>query len=73
MENTTIFLCKENPKIPMITVTDWFCYICLFNGEERYDHRDIISFDDSSLKWCHDLFDYYRNNSKKLYQIKELE
>ncbi len=71
MDGTTIFLCKENLKIPMITVTDWFCYICLFNKEERYDHMDIISFDDSSLKWCHDLFDYYRNNSKKLYQITE--
>lgn len=70
--NTTVFLCKENPEIPMVTVTDWFCYICLFNEEGRYDHRDIISFDKSSLKWCNELFDYYRTNTRKLCQITEL-
>lgn len=69
MNGTAIFLCEENPRIPMITVTDWFCYICLFNREERYDHRDIISFDESSLKWCHELFEYYRCNSKELCQM----
>lgn len=69
MDNTAIFLCEENPRIPMITVTDWFCYICLFNEEVRYDHRDIISFDESSLEWCHELFEYYRCNSKELCEI----
>jgi predicted transcriptional regulator len=73
MKNATIFLCKENPKIPMITMTNWFCYICLFNEEERYDHRDVISFDDSSLKWCDELFDYYRTNSEELCQITDFE
>ncbi|WP_292466604.1 winged helix-turn-helix domain-containing protein [Methanolobus sp.] len=73
MTNATLFLCKENPKIPMVTVTDWFSYICLFNDEGRYDHRDIISFDESSLKWCNELFDYYRTNSEKLCQITEVE
>ncbi|WP_406660357.1 winged helix-turn-helix domain-containing protein [Methanolobus sp. ZRKC3] len=73
MGNTKVFLCKESPKIPMITVTDWFCYICLFNKEGRYDHRDIISFDDSSLKWCHEMFDHYGTNSKRLYKIMGAE
>lgn len=72
-KNTNVFLCKHNPKIPMITVTDWFCYICLFNDEERYDHRDIISFDESSLKWCHELFDNYKAHSKELEQITGTE
>ncbi|WP_406670645.1 winged helix-turn-helix domain-containing protein [Methanolobus sp. ZRKC4] len=71
--NITVFLCKENPKIPMVTVTDWFSYICLFNKEGRYDHRDIISFDESALSWCQDLFEHYRINSQKLCQITEVE
>jgi predicted transcriptional regulator len=71
MDGTAIFLCEENPRIPMITVTDWFCYICLFNEEKRYDHRDIISFDESSLEWCNELFEYYRCNSKKLCQMTD--
>jgi predicted transcriptional regulator len=70
MDGITFFLCEENFKVPMITVTDWFCYICLFNEELRYDHRDIISFDESSLEWCHELFEYYRYSSKEICQME---
>ncbi|MDW7732435.1 MAG: winged helix-turn-helix domain-containing protein [Methanolobus sp.] len=70
---TDIFLYQEIPKLPMVTVTDWFGYICLFNQGGRYDHRDIISFDESALKWCHDLFEHYRQNSIKVYPAKDRE
>ncbi|WP_406655962.1 winged helix-turn-helix domain-containing protein [Methanolobus sp. ZRKC2] len=65
VDNIDIFLYQGNLKIPMVTVTDWFSYICLFNKEGRYDHRDIISFDESALSWCQDLFEHYMQNSKK--------
>ncbi|TGC08996.1 helix-turn-helix transcriptional regulator [Methanolobus halotolerans] len=68
--NTDIFLYEGNPRLPMVTVTDWFSYICLFNNEGRYDHRDVISFDESALNWCQDLFDHYRQNSRKVYSGK---
>ncbi|MDI3539505.1 MAG: hypothetical protein PWQ52_628 [Methanolobus sp.] len=64
--NARIYLLNQNPKLPMITVTDWFSYICLFNEEGRYDHRDIISFDESALRWCHELFEYYRKDSEEV-------
>jgi predicted transcriptional regulator len=67
-DSTKIFLFYDNLKMPMITVTDWFSYICLFNEEGRYDHRDIISFDESSLKWCHEFFEFYRNRSEEVMQ-----
>jgi predicted transcriptional regulator len=67
-DSARIFLFYDNIKLPMITVTDWFSYICLFNEEGRYDHRDIISFDESALKWCQDFFEFYRNKSKEVLQ-----
>ncbi|WP_292465705.1 winged helix-turn-helix domain-containing protein [Methanolobus sp.] len=67
-DSARIFLFYDNIKLPMITVTDWFSYICLFNEEGRYDHRDIISFDESALKWCHDFFEYYKTYSKEVLQ-----
>ncbi|WP_370575967.1 helix-turn-helix transcriptional regulator [Methanomethylovorans sp.] len=67
-DSAALFFFNDDIKLPMITVTDRFSYICLFNEEGRYDHRDIISFDESALKWCHDLFDFYRSKSKEVVQ-----
>lgn len=62
--NVEIFLCNENISLPTLAVTGWFTYICFLNVEGRYDHRDIISFDESALLWGSEIIDYYRSNSE---------
>ena len=62
--NVEIFLCKEDIHLPTLAVTGWFTYLCFLNVEGRYDHRDIISFDESALLWGTELIDYYRSKSE---------
>lgn len=75
-ERDFIYLCLNNdnkniyvydPEVerttPSIFITEIFSYFLFFNRNQVYDNRQIMSFDDSSLKWGCDLFDYYRFKS----------
>ncbi|MBN2110427.1 MAG: winged helix-turn-helix domain-containing protein [Methanosarcinaceae archaeon] len=64
--NIDIFLYEGKKRIPMLTFTDWFMYLCLLNNEGRYDHKDIISFDESAIDWCREICGHYRQNSRKI-------
>jgi predicted transcriptional regulator len=66
-----IFLCDENIPLPTVAVTGWFTYLCFLNSEGRYDHRDIISFDESALLWGTELIDYYKSKSERVCLPKE--
>ncbi|WP_445475779.1 helix-turn-helix transcriptional regulator [Methanococcoides methylutens] len=63
-ENTTFLICKDEAKAPTFNVTEKCAYISFFNNQGRYDHQDIITFEDSAIDWCKKLFSYYRELSR---------
>lgn len=68
-DNTRLFVYDGEIDIPTVTVTDWFTYICFFDIEGRYDHKQIMSFDENALQWSKELFQYYMDLSKTVESI----
>jgi len=50
-------------------VTERFCSLVLFDKKGKFDHQRLISFDESALKWCEELFLYYKDMSRRLEKI----
>ncbi|MDI3485283.1 MAG: hypothetical protein PWQ50_503 [Methanolobus sp.] len=51
-------------------VSDMFFSMSLFFNPDTYDPRDdLVGYDKSAIKWGSDLFDYYRNKSRKVTSI----
>ncbi|MGM0771519.1 MAG: helix-turn-helix transcriptional regulator, partial [Halobacteriota archaeon] len=67
--NTQLYVCDDSIKLTTISVTERFTYISLFNKDGRYDHRKIMSFDDSARIWGEELFSYYQELSSLLKDI----
>ncbi|MCQ1536995.1 winged helix-turn-helix domain-containing protein [Methanosarcina sp. KYL-1] len=61
-KNTKIYICDKNITLKNV-VTDRFCSVLLFDRKGKFDHQRLISFDESALKWCEELFMYYKNMS----------
>lgn len=57
--NLSIYLIKEKIYMPMLCVTEKFVYFSIFNTDGHYEHRDILSFDESAVKWGEELIAYY--------------
>ncbi|MGM0771829.1 MAG: helix-turn-helix transcriptional regulator [Halobacteriota archaeon] len=68
-ENTQVLLYGGETRPPAIDVSEWFAYISFFNENGSYDHTDIMSFDESALKWCSELFDHYYKQSVEIKDI----
>lgn len=66
MDNVQVFLYGNGFAPPTIVLTDVFLLLSIFNKEGRYDHRDILSFDESALQWGKDLFTHYLESSMKV-------
>ncbi|HEY3362208.1 MAG TPA: winged helix-turn-helix domain-containing protein [Methanosarcina sp.] len=64
-KNTTVQICDENLKLPTIVVTEKFMYLCLFEKQGRYDHKVVMSFDQSALRWGKELFIHYKNSYRQ--------
>jgi predicted transcriptional regulator len=58
-ENTSLYIHRNDPGTT-IAVTDMFVYLCLFNKNGIYDHKKIMSFDESAIRWGEQFFDWYR-------------
>lgn len=67
-ESTVVKIC-EDLNLPTIAVTEKFMYICLFNRQGKYDHRKVMSFDASALRWGRELFMYYNELSQEVIEI----
>ena len=70
-ENTQVLLYEGEARPPAIDVSEWFMYISFFNENGSYDHNDIMSFDESALTWCSELFDHYLEQSVEIKDIDE--
>jgi predicted transcriptional regulator len=68
-ESTRLYLYKGEGRPPAVDVSDWFMYVSFFNDQGRYDHRDIMSFDETALKWGKELFQYYCDQSTEITEI----
>ncbi|MDA0525520.1 helix-turn-helix transcriptional regulator [Methanococcoides alaskense] len=68
-ESTRLYLYEGEGRPPAIDVSDWFMYVSFFNEQGRYDHRDIMSFDETALKWGKELFQYYCDRSTEITEI----
>ena len=68
-KNTQLYVCDDSIKLTTVSVTERFTYISLFNKDGRYDHRKIMSFDDSARIWGEELFSYYQEKSSLLEDI----
>jgi predicted transcriptional regulator len=66
MDNVQLFLYRNDLTPPTIITTDEFLLLSIFNKEGMYDHRDILSFDETALQWGKDLFAYYLDSSRKV-------
>ena len=68
-KNTTVRICDESLQLPTIAVTEKFMYLCLFDKQGKYDHRVVMSFDLSALRWGRELFIHYKNLSREVPKI----
>lgn len=64
-KNTEIYICHKNITLKNV-VTERFCSLVLFDNKGKYDHQRLMSFDKSALKWCEELFLYYKEMSMRL-------
>ncbi|MEA1984158.1 MAG: winged helix-turn-helix domain-containing protein [Euryarchaeota archaeon] len=68
-DNADVFLFNESNRPPTIDVSEWFLYISFLDKDGRYDHNDIMSFDEGALIWGQELFHYYQELSERLDNI----
>ena len=61
-----VYIFPENRRPPGLDTSDRFTYISFLDKNGRYDHKDIMSFDESALKWGDELFDYYCSFCEKI-------
>lgn len=65
-DNIEIFIYNGEFTPPSIIISDVFLFLSIFNKENKYDHRDILSFDERTFLWGKELFSYYLHSSKKV-------
>lgn len=64
-ENTSLFICNCDLKLAS-AITERFMSLALFYKSGIFDHRQLITFNYSALKWGNELFSYYRQKSKEI-------
>lgn len=66
MRNAQLFVSDEDIRLAC-GVTECFFSISLFFNNGNYDsQKDLVSFDNSAIKWGEELFDDFLNNSKEI-------
>ena len=67
-KSAEVYICDKNVTLKDV-VTERFCSLVLFDKKGKFDHQRLMSFDESALKWCGELFSYYKDMSRKLEKI----
>ncbi|KAB2947516.1 MAG: transcriptional regulator, ArsR family [Candidatus Methanoperedens nitroreducens] len=66
LKNLSFYMLDEDIKLTFV-VSDIFCFTSFFLKNGVFDlRRSLVSFDKSSLLWGEELFNYYRERSKKI-------
>lgn len=67
-KKTKIYIYDKNLTFKSV-VTERFCSLLLFDTRGKFDYQRLISYDESALKWCENLFMYYKDISVPLKQL----
>ncbi len=67
-KNVQIYICNKNVTLKNV-VTERFCSLVLFDKKGKFDHQRLMSFDESALTWCDELFTYYKDMSMRLEKL----
>jgi len=67
-KNVQIYICDKNVTLKNV-VTERFCSLVLFDKKGKFDHQRLMSFDESALKWCEELFSHYKDMSTRLEKL----
>ncbi|WP_406655963.1 winged helix-turn-helix domain-containing protein [Methanolobus sp. ZRKC2] len=69
LQNTNLFLYRTEKTgmiPPSIVATNRIFMASFFRSNGKYDHRDVMSFTESSMEWGEGLFEHYKVNSCEL-------
>ena len=68
LDNVTFLLLDEADNIinPSMTITDVFVYVSLFNTDNVYDNKIIISTDEMTRSWFKELYTYFKKKAVPL-------
>ncbi|MDW7732340.1 MAG: winged helix-turn-helix domain-containing protein [Methanolobus sp.] len=65
--NSNIYICNDDTvKLGALSITDNLMLIAFFNKDGVFDHKKVLSFEESARQWGKDLFLYYKENSEKV-------
>ncbi|MDW5549008.1 winged helix-turn-helix domain-containing protein [Methanosarcina sp.] len=67
-KNIEIYICEKSVTLKNV-VTERFCSLVLFDKKGKFDHQRLMSFDESALTWCEELFSYYKDRSTQLEKL----
>lgn len=66
-QNSNLYICDdESVKLGALSVTDDLMLISFFNKDGIFDHKKVITFEESARKWGRQLFLHYKEISEKV-------
>jgi predicted transcriptional regulator len=70
MKYTRLYVCNNNNmKIASSIVSDKFMAFSLFCNSGIYYNHNLMSFDESALKWGNELFDHYKGMARPITRV----
>ncbi|MCQ6963494.1 helix-turn-helix transcriptional regulator [Methanolobus chelungpuianus] len=65
--SSNIFICEDSSiRLGALSITDDLLLIAFFNKQGIFDHKKVISFEESARQWGMDLFGKYRQMAEKV-------
>lgn len=65
--SSNMFICEDNSiRLGALSITDNLMLIAFFNKQGIFDHKKVITFEESALQWGLDLFNEYRQMAEKV-------
>lgn len=72
--NINIYRCNDTDvEIGSLIITEYLMSLFLYNLNDKFDAKYILSRNKTSLNWAMDLFDYYKQKSQLIDKCCELE
>ena len=60
-KNSRLYVCDDDvAKLGALSITDDLILIAFFNRDGIFDHKKLISFEESALSWGNELFEHYK-------------
>jgi predicted transcriptional regulator len=64
--NVSLYIYRGKIKPSSFIISNEFIMLKLFGKEGEFDHRNIMSFNNSAIEWGNELADYYIGLSEKV-------